>query len=134
MCGIAGLLPGDPRAIPDARVLAAMARTLSHRGPDEERIEARPGLGIAFRRLSVIDPRGGSQPLWNETGDVAVACNGEIYNFEALRAELSARGHRFRTDSDVEAIVHLYEEHGAGLAERLVGMFALCVLDGRDPA
>jgi asparagine synthase (glutamine-hydrolysing) len=92
------------------------------------------GVGLGFRRLSVIDPSGGHQPILNEEGDIAVMCNGEIYNFEELRAKLEAAGHRFKTGSDVETIVHLYEDLGAGLARELVGMFAFCVLDARDPA
>ncbi len=134
MCGFTGLATSDPRAVPDAALLGRMARTLAHRGPDDEGILARAGIGLAFRRLSIIDVDGGHQPILNEAGDVAVVCNGEIYNFEELRTGLEARGHRFRTGSDVETLVHLYEEHGARLAEHLVGMFAFAVADWRDPA
>jgi asparagine synthase (glutamine-hydrolysing) len=133
MCGFTGILSRDPRVAPDAEVLARMTRTLVHRGPDDEGLLVRGSMGIGFRRLSIIDVEGGHQPIFNETGDVAVVCNGEIYNFAALRSELVERGHRFRTDSDVEVIVHLYEEHGDACAERLVGMFAFCVLDWRAP-
>ena len=137
MCGFAGIAAfrrargqGDAPLEP---MLAAMAGTLAHRGPDDGTIFARGRLGIGFRRLSILDVEGGRQPIQNETGDIAVVCNGEIYNFLELRKGLEARGHRFRTDSDVETIVHLYEEEGPRLVTRLVGMFAIAVLDGREP-
>ncbi|MBL8859385.1 MAG: asparagine synthase (glutamine-hydrolyzing) [Planctomycetes bacterium] len=134
MCGFTGIASSDPRAPVDTDLLRAMTRTLEHRGPDDEGLHVMGGVGLGFRRLSIIDLAGGHQPILNETGDIAVVCNGEIYNFEELRARLTARGHRFRTGSDVETIVHLYEDMGADLARELVGMFAFCVLDARDPA
>jgi asparagine synthase (glutamine-hydrolysing) len=133
VCGFAGIASSDPRETPDVVLLATMGATLAHRGPDDGTELARGGLGIAFRRLSIIDVGGGRQPILNEAGNVAVVCNGEIYNFLELRAGLEARGHLFRTDSDVEAIVHLYEEEGERCVERLVGMFAIAILDWRDP-
>ncbi len=133
MCGFAGLALEDG-SLPGAELLAAMARTLSHRGPDDETLERRAPFGVGFRRLAIIDPAGGRQPLYDESGDIAVYCNGEIYNFQELRAELEGRGHVFRTGSDGECIAHLYQECGARFAERLVGMFAAAVLDWRDPA
>jgi len=133
MCGLAGFAAWAPEGAPGREFLAALGATLVHRGPDDGTELARGTLGVAFRRLSIIDVAGGRQPIWNEAGDVAVACNGEIYNFLELRGALEARGHRFRTDSDVETIVHLYEEQGAGLLPRLHGMFALAVLDWREP-
>jgi asparagine synthase (glutamine-hydrolysing) len=134
MCGFTGIALRDPHERPDLAVLTSMTRTLAHRGPDDEGIESRGPLAVGFRRLSIIDLAGGHQPIFDESGDIAVVCNGEIYNFEELREGLLARGHVFRTGSDVEAIVHLYEEHGEGAPEHLVGMFALCVFDWRDPA
>jgi len=134
MCGFAGFAAADPRNAPDAAFLRSMAGTLVHRGPDDGTELVRGGLGVGFRRLSIIDVDGGRQPIFNETGDVAVVCNGEIYNFLELRAGLESRGHRFQTGSDVEAIVHLYEEEGERCLSRLVGMFALAVLDWRDPS
>jgi asparagine synthase (glutamine-hydrolysing) len=131
MCGFTGTILEDPEGRVDAEVLRSRVRTLAHRGPDEEVVETRPGFGLAFRRLAIIDLVGGRQPIWNETDDVAVLCNGEIYNFRELRAELEAAGHRFRSGSDAEVIVHLYEDVGAALVERLHGMFALCVVDAR---
>ncbi len=132
MCGFTGLSSFDPRRAPSRERLLAMTRTLAHRGPDDEGLELRAPFALGFRRLSVIDVEGGHQPIQNETGEIAAVCNGEIYNFEELRASLEARGHRFSTGSDVETVVHLYEEHGERLAEHLTGMFAFCVLDWRD--
>jgi len=131
MCGFTGIASRDPRARIDLELLRRMTRTLEHRGPDDEGLHEMHGIGLGFRRLSIIDVSGGHQPILNETGDIAVVCNGEIYNFEELRAKLVARGHRFRTGSDVETIVHLYEEHGARCVERLRGMFAFAIWDER---
>lgn len=133
MCGFAGLARDDG-ALPESGLLSAMARTLAHRGPDDETLERRAPFGVGFRRLSIIDPQGGRQPLFDESGDIAVWCNGEIYNFETLRGELEGRGHVFKTGSDAECIAHLYQECGARFPERLVGMFAAAVLDWREPA
>ncbi len=133
MCGFCGFALRDARAPFDRARLKAMADTLVHRGPDDEGLEGREGVALGFRRLSIIDLAGGHQPIWNETSDVAVLCNGEIYNFRELRAELEAKGHSFRTNSDAETLVHLYEELGAGFLERLVGMFAVCIADFREP-
>ncbi|MBK7876621.1 MAG: asparagine synthase (glutamine-hydrolyzing) [Planctomycetes bacterium] len=134
MCGFTGIAWDDPKRAPERALLSRMARTLEHRGPDDEGIEVRAPFGMGFRRLSIIDLAGGHQPIFDESGDIAVVCNGEIYNFEELRKGLEARGHRFRTGSDVECVVHLYEEHGERLAEHLTGMFAFAVFDWRDPA
>lgn len=133
MCGFTGIALSDPRAQVDLALLRRMTRTLEHRGPDDEGLHQMGGVGLGFRRLSIIDLSGGHQPILNETGDIAVVCNGEIYNFEELRAKLLSRGHTFRTGSDVETLVHLYEDVGADLARELVGMFAFCVLDTRIP-
>src|SRR5262245_66687383 len=106
MCGFAGIAAADPRETPDKGLLAAMAGTLAHRGPDDGTELARGGLGIAFRRLSIIDVEGGRQPIPNETEDVAVVCNGQTNNFLALRAGPEARGHRLPTRTGVPPIVH----------------------------
>jgi asparagine synthase (glutamine-hydrolysing) len=134
MCGFSGIALFDRLATPSREQLTRMTRTLEHRGPDDEGLELRAPFGLGFRRLSIIDLSGGHQPIFDETGDIAVICNGEIYNFEELRAGLEARGHRFRTGSDIECIAHLYEEHGERCAEHLTGMFAFAVCDWRDPA
>src|SRR5262249_42157805 len=88
-----------------------------------------PGVGLVHRRLSIIDLAGGDQPLSNEDGSIQVVFNGEIYNYQALRDELLSKGHCFRTRSDTEVLVHLYEEHGAQLVQRLRGMFAFAIWD-----
>lgn len=109
-----------------------MSDSITHRGPDDEGAEFRDGVAMGFRRLSIIDLAGGHQPIWNEESDIAVTCNGEIYNFRELREELLAKGHSFRTGSDVETLLHLYEEEGPALLERLVGMYAICIADFRE--
>jgi len=130
MCGICGIAAGRGGA-PDPEALAAMSATLVHRGPDDDGQVVAPPVGLAARRLSIIDLAGGHQPIANEDGRVHVVQNGEIYNHEILHRELAGRGHEFRTRCDTEAIVHLYEEHGDGFAERLRGMFAVAIWDGR---
>ncbi len=111
--------------------LGSMARALIHRGPDAEGFFVEPGIALAHRRLSIIDLSGGDQPIANEDGSVQVVFNGEIYNYQELRQELVSKGHRFRTCSDTEVLVHLYEEVGSRLVERLRGMFAFAMWDRR---
>src|SRR6266702_5111727 len=118
MCGIAGVLFHDPTRTIDLASLKSMAGSIAHRGPDAEGMWTGPGVGLAHRRLSIIDLAGGDQPIANEDGSVQVVFNGEIYNYQELRAGLEARGHRFRTQSDTEVLVHLYEEDGERLVER----------------
>jgi asparagine synthase (glutamine-hydrolysing) len=130
MCGICGVAVGDRRAL-DPEALAAMSATLVHRGPDDAGQIVAPPVALAARRLSIIDVAGGHQPITNEDGQVAVVQNGEIYNHEQLRRELAGAGHQFRTRCDTEVIVHLVEELGDAFAERLRGMFAAAVWDGR---
>ncbi|MGH7279380.1 MAG: asparagine synthase (glutamine-hydrolyzing), partial [Candidatus Rokuibacteriota bacterium] len=129
MCGIAGIVHTDPAYPVDRQLLEAMTTTLAHRGPDAAGYLHGPGVGLGHRRLSIIDVSGGDQPIYNEDRTKAVILNGEIYNFPELRAELETRGHRFRTRSDTEAIVHAYEEFGEGCVARLRGMFAFAVWD-----
>src|SRR5262245_43016563 len=128
MCGIYGVVM-RPGLEPDAVVLGRMGRTLIHRGPDGDGslVEGRAGLGC--RRLAIIDGEHAAQPLANDTGDVLVACNGEIYNHRALRERLERTGHRFRTGSDAEVIPHLYEERGLDFVDELEGMFGLALWD-----
>jgi asparagine synthase (glutamine-hydrolysing) len=128
MCGIAGMFYYEPREMSDADI-RAMTDIIVHRGPDEEGMYKSDGVLFGFRRLSIIDLAEGSQPLPNETESVWVVFNGEIYNYKQLRAELEALGHRFRTHSDTEVIVHLYEEMGEQCVHRLRGMFAFVVWD-----
>jgi asparagine synthase (glutamine-hydrolysing) len=106
-----------------------MCSAIVHRGPDDEGRVAMPGAALGMRRLSIIDVAGGHQPMTNEDGTVHVVFNGEIYNHRELHERLARRGHRFRTSSDTETLVHLYEDHGAGLAEHLRGMFGFAVYD-----
>ena len=129
MCGIAGFVGQGDRAD-----LEAMTRALAHRGPDDEgfHLDADARVFLGHRRLAIRDIGGGKQPMWNAAGTICVIYNGEIYNHEALRAELEAKGHVFITShSDTEVLVHGYAEWGAALAERLNGMFAFVVLDTR---
>src|ERR1051326_1483126 len=129
MCGICGTA-STGRAI-DLERLAAMSATLVHRGPDSDRPFVHGPVGLAARRLSIIDLETGDQPIANEDGTVVVVQNGEIYNYRELRHELERAGHRFRTHGDTEVLVHLYEEYGTGFAARLRGMFAVAVWDVR---
>jgi asparagine synthase (glutamine-hydrolysing) len=132
MCGIAGIVLADRNNRVSADRLHKMCAVMEHRGPDDEGIFVSGNAGLAMRRLSIIDVAGGHQPIANETGDVHLVCNGEIYNHQVLRSELESRGHRFRTDSDVEVILHLYEELGADCVQQLRGMFAFALWDGRN--
>jgi len=129
MCGIAGILYRDADRPVRPEVLQAMADSIAHRGPDAEGFYRQPGVGLAHRRLSIIDLAGGEQPMTNEDGSLRVVFNGEIYNFADLRHELASRGHVLRTQSDTEVLVHLYEELGPRLVERLRGMFAFALWD-----
>src|SRR5690606_38538543 len=129
MCGIAGVRDLGPTATVQRTELEAMIALLQHRGPDATGFYLGHGVGLANARLSIMDPAGGQQPLRNETGDVWVVCNGEIFNHRELRAGLVRGGHRFRTGSDCEVIVHLYEEHGLRFVEHLNGQFAIALWD-----
>ena len=129
MCGICGFFGEGIQASADA--LERMNQTLVRRGPDEDGIFLDAGVGLAMRRLSIIDLSGGRQPIHNEDSTVWVVFNGEIYNYRELRAALLARGHRFGTHSDTEVIVHLYEEYGDELVHHLRGMFAFALWDTR---
>lgn len=129
MCGIAGIFDLYQQRPVDRTVLQSMTRALEHRGPDDEGYFQLPGIGLGHRRLSIIDLSGGHQPLFNEDETVCVVFNGEIYNFMELASELTAKGHRFRTRCDTEAIVHAWEEWGPRCVERFRGMFAFALFD-----
>jgi asparagine synthase (glutamine-hydrolysing) len=131
MCGIAAIAARDGAAPIPLDRLAPMVASLVHRGPDEDGLVALPGAALGMRRLSIVDVAGGHQPLGNEDGSIQAVANGEIYNFQALRRDLEARGHVFRTHTDVEVIPHAYEEYGAGFLAHLHGMFALALWDAR---
>ena len=129
MCGICGIASSNGPAEPDR--LARMSATLVHRGPDADGALIDGPVGLAARRLAIIDLRTGDQPIANEDGSIHVVQNGELYNYRELRAALERAGHRFRTQSDTEVLVHLYEEHGLDFARRLRGMFAVAVWDSQ---
>jgi asparagine synthase (glutamine-hydrolysing) len=129
MCGICGI--ATSAGAPDRERLQAMVDSLGHRGPDSSGVVVDGPVGLAARRLSIIDLATGDQPIANEDATVHVVQNGEIYNFRELRVELEAAGHRFRTNADTEVLVHLYEERGQRFVDRLRGMFAIAVWDTR---
>jgi len=142
MCGITGAIWSDPKKELDEPTLRRMTDVLRHRGPDDEGTHRTgfelhrgggplPGVALGHRRLAIIDVAGGHQPMANEDGSVWVVFNGEIYNYGPLRRRLEGGGHRFRTQSDTETLVHLYEDEGPGLLEHLNGMFALAIWDAR---
>jgi asparagine synthase (glutamine-hydrolysing) len=135
VCGICGVAFASRKSEAEARV-RAMTAAMRHRGPDEEGFfagDARaPGLALGMRRLSIIDLAGGHQPAWNETKDVAVIFNGELYNYRDLRERLALCGHRFKTQSDTEILVHAWEEWGEDCLTELRGMFAFALLDLRE--
>src|SRR6266702_4520262 len=135
VCGICGVAFTSRNTQAEARV-RAMTAAMRHRGPDEEGFlvgEPRaPGLALGVRRLSIIDLARGQQPIWNETRDVAVVFNGELYGYRDLRERLSLCGHRFRTQSDTEILVHAWEEWGEDALSELRGMFAFALLDLRE--
>jgi asparagine synthase (glutamine-hydrolysing) len=129
VCGISGIFDGSGRREIDRPLLERMNASLFHRGPDAGGLHLEPGLGLAHRRLSIIDLSTGQQPLYNEDGTVVVVFNGEIYNFKELAKELAACGHAFRTHSDTEVIVHGWEQWGASCVTRFRGMFAFVLWD-----
>jgi len=130
MCGITGIFDTRARRSVDRDVLVRMNESQHHRGPDEVGVHLEPGIGLAHRRLSIIDLSTGQQPLYNEDGSVCIVYNGEVYNYQALIAELSGLGYRFRTRSDTEAIVHAWEAWGEDCVQHLRGMFAFALWDG----
>jgi asparagine synthase (glutamine-hydrolysing) len=131
MCGINGLFNFSPSLSADGEVVRAMQAVARHRGPDDSGVFLAGNVGLGFNRLSIIDLAGGHQPMSNEDETVWIVFNGEIYNFASLRQELIQRGHRFRTHSDTETIVHAWEEFGEKCVERLRGMFAFAIWDSR---
>src|SRR5262245_32700891 len=143
MCGVASVVRLDGGPV-DPADLRRMCSAIAHRGPDGAgyALLDRGRVGLGHVRLSIVDLAGGQQPLYNEDLSIAVVCNGELYDYPRLRRELTRRGHHFRTTSDSELLVHLYEEHGTDLFRRLNGEFAFVLWDarrrrllaGRDPA
>ena len=129
MCGICGIVSASGPADPDR--LARMSSKLVHRGPDSDGTFVDGQVGLAARRLAIIDLATGDQPIANEDGTVHVVQNGELYNYRELRSELERAGHRFRTQGDTEVLVHLYEQEGPAFARRLRGMFAVALWDSK---
>ena len=138
MCGLAGIFRNSEREgrarlpLVPRDLLRRMTDAIAHRGPDGEGFHFEPGLGLGFRRLAIIDLAGGDQPMFSEDGSVALLCNGEIYNFRALRDELAALGHVFATSCDTETVIHAWESWGVSCLERLTGMFAFALWDRRQ--
>lgn len=132
MCGICGAVSFQSNVKLDRAILLGMNSALRHRGPDDEGYYEAGQVSLAVRRLSIIDLHTGQQPISNETGDIWVVFNGEIYNFRQVRAELETRGHIFKTQSDTEVIVHAYEEYGDEYVKHLNGMFAVALWDARQ--
>lgn len=130
MCGIHGIFQLDGAPVQSAH-LSAMGNVTRHRGPDDEGQHIDGDCGIAMRRLSIIDLDGGHQPISNADGSLVLVCNGEIYNFRELRAELQARGYHFKTGSDSEVLLHLYDAEGDDCVHRLNGMFDFAMWDAR---
>lgn len=131
MCGISGIFDLRNEHRVDKSALIEMVDTLSHRGPDARDYMIKENLGLGFSRLSIIDLEGGMQPLYNEDKSVVLICNGEIYNYIELRKELVSKGHIFKTNCDVEVILHLYEDKGTEFLNELNGQFAIALFDFR---
>src|SRR2546430_15373482 len=135
MCGICGVVAMDDVLDPGVRgAIGRMTATLEHRGPDGQGVFSDPYAALGHRRLAIIDREGGAQPISNEDGTVWIVFNGEIYNHRPLRQLLIERGHRFKTASDTETIVHAYEEYGTACVHRFQGIFAFAVYDARKRA
>src|SRR5215216_1362170 len=132
MCGLVGFMDLRRERAADRSVLEKMTDSLTHRGPDSSGYFVEDDVGLGFRRLSIIDLAGGDQPLRNEDGSLVLLCNGEIYNYLALREELTRKGHTFRTKTDVEVLLHLYEEEGTEFLNRLNGQFAFVIYDRKE--
>ena len=132
MCGFVGIF-GQPNKA-QRSLLEESASFISNRGPDDKVVLNRETFSLAFHRLAILAPENGEQPISNETGDVWAVVNGEIYNYKKLRKDLSIKGHKFKTESDSEVVVHLYEEFGEAFVEQLNGMFAFAIIDERKRA
>jgi asparagine synthase (glutamine-hydrolysing) len=130
MCGICGIYNGHSQEPVSPRLIEQMMSMIVHRGPDDNGAHIDGSLGLGFARLSIIDLSGGHQPMCNETGDIWITFNGEIWNYKELRKELLEKGHQFCTNSDTETIVHAYEEYGVDCVKRLHGMFGFAIWDG----
>src|ERR1700754_701050 len=130
MCGICGIaIPDHSSRSLDGAAVSRMRDSLTHRGPDDAGLFIDSRIALAHRRLSIVDPAAGHQPMFNEDLSLSIVFNGEIYNHADFRADLLSRGHRFRSHCDTETILHLYEEHGPAAVHFLRGMFAFALWD-----
>jgi asparagine synthase (glutamine-hydrolysing) len=133
MCGICGIINFDPDCTVTLEAIRSLTNTLAHRGPDDEGYFIEKNVALGHRRLAIIDLERGHQPMYNEDRSIVIVCNGEIYNFQEIRAKLNVAGHRFVTESDTEVLLHGYEEWGMeGLLAQCNGMFAFCLYDTRQ--
>jgi len=132
MCGICGYFDLKKEKSPDQKILEAMANKIIHHGPDSSGYFLDNYGGMGFRRLSLIDLQGGEQPLYNEDKSIVLVCNGEIFNYLELRDDLQKKGHKFRTHTDVEVLIHLYEEYGCDFLNKLNGQFAFALYDIKE--
>ncbi|KPA18700.1 asparagine synthase [Candidatus Magnetomorum sp. HK-1] len=132
MCGIAGIIDKIGCNRIDKHLLKKMADSLNHRGPDDDGIHVDEKFGFGFKRLSIIDIESGNQPLFNEDRSIVMVCNGEIFNYEELKYQLKIKGHKFYTNTDVEVLVHLYEEYGTDLLHKINGQFAFAIYDKKN--
>ena len=131
MCGICGIFYRERARRVERDTLAEMNRRIIHRGPDDDGFFVEGNAGLAMRRLSIIDIQTGHQPISNEDENLWIVYNGELYNHQELRKDLEARGHRYRTKSDTETIIHLFEEYGRDCVKYLRGMYAFAIWDRR---
>src|SRR6266851_6329938 len=130
MCGIVGIVENN-NSLVDQSLLARMCQAIEHRGPDDDGFYFNEGVGLGMRRLSIIDVKGGQQPIHNQDRSAWIVFNGEIYNYRELREKLEKLGHTFYTNSDTEAIIHAYDRYGADCPKHLRGMFAFAIWDER---
>ena len=129
MCGLVGIIDSSSHVDEREHLMKEMLALIAHRGPDGESVYSHGDVTLGHRRLAIIDLETGDQPIFNEDHTIGVVYNGEIYNYRELRNELEGKGHKFRTQTDTEILVHLYEEEGTGFFERLNGLFAFALLD-----
>ena len=132
MCGICGIVNFNRNDTINPEILVEMRDVMIHRGPDDEGLYINQNVGFGFRRLSIVDISSGHQPMCNEDGDIWIVFNGEIYNHSIIRKELLSKGHIYKTKSDTETIIHLYEEEGIDGFKKMNGMFGIAIWDNKQ--
>ena len=132
MCGICGIVSTRPGFVGDPAAVARMRDVLAHRGPDGEGIHVGPGVGLGHRRLAIVDVSHGAQPMYSEDRRYVIVYNGEVFNHPVIKPELEAAGVRYRTNSDTETVLHLFERYGSAAVEHMRGMFAIALWDARE--